>query len=50
MLSIFRHLIKNNSGALTPKYTVISGMLASLIALSSIAIKLAVLPAHATGM
>ena len=50
MLLILRHLMKNNDGELTRKYTVISAMVASLIALASFVIKHGVMSAHASGM
>jgi hypothetical protein len=50
MLHVLRCLLKSTDGALTPKYTIISGAIASLIALSSIVVKILVLPAHATGI
>jgi len=49
MPPVIRRLMKSNEGALTPRYTIISGVIALLIALTSIAIKLAVLSAHASG-
>ena len=50
MLHVLRHLLKSDGGALTPKYTIISGVIASLIALSSIIVKIIVMPAHASGI
>ncbi|MFI4999903.1 MAG: hypothetical protein ACHQK9_08500 [Reyranellales bacterium] len=49
MLSVFRRLMKNEHGALTFKYTVISALFATCVALAGIVFRLIVVPARVAG-
>ena len=50
MLLVLRQLMKNDDGEFTRKYTILSAMVASLIALASYVIKQGIISAHAAGM
>jgi hypothetical protein len=50
MLLVLRQLIKNDDGQFTRKYTVVSAMIALLIALTSHVIKHGITSVHASGM
>src|ERR1700759_3271867 len=50
MLLVFRHLMKNDDGEFTRKYTIVSAIVASLIVLASYAIKHGITSVHASGM
>ena len=50
MLPLFRRLMKSEQGTLTLKYTIISGLFATSVALFGIVFRLVIVPARAAGL